>query len=1308
MFIFIVCNCGTKLRVRKEHADVVSECPECQTKLHVPPADFFDQNEGRTFSIGQHKAAPGEGQGEKVRPLTKVDAKPEESEALETIPDVPPTVHESPSAFADTVQGAVDSPITPDAMADTVPEQPSPVEESAGNPGAFADTVPEQPSPVGKPAENPDAFANTLPEQPSVIPEKASGSESLQGEFPIPEVRKAKQQSTETWEEGAVVESKYKVFGSARGAMGRVYFVEHLQWQEQMAIKTILPKGGEVSERRLKRFRRETEAWINLGKHPNLVTAFYLRQIEGRYGLFLEYVDGDDLHQWIHKTENRDFGEILDIAIQICDGMAHAHARGIIHRDLKPGNILLSTDRLAKVTDFGLVLLVDEEDAITSPNKTVGTPAYMAPEQFIDSQNIDARADIYSFGLILHMMISGDYVFQPDRKMERREMMLFFREAHLNTPPESLKDRRPETPDTVAEVVMRCLAKEPAQRYPDFAAARANLVDVYKSVTGEKSPRQQILAPDLNSADLNNRALTFFDLEETDKALQFLEEAYEVDPGSPVVCANLATMWAEQNLPSQEFDTCVETARAGTGGDPDVALRLAEACLKFGGYEEAQGLAQKVIAHNTRSSAALNLLAGVAHARGHVELADQRVREALALNSADADFLHNKALCDFESENAPAAAQGLLQAMNASPDDAELAADLAVVLAEAGRMDDALNWCRHALNLEPDGYWANLSAAEILAGLRGNVKASYLDQALKIFQRLHNAYPMQWRVRDGFNHCLLASGSSVSDSLFQPLSPGTAHAKDLKWARLVRSGRPAAFDMNRIKSGHVEFGPQGERHEWYLPLEERLRDAGPGAQLMSVSPNRLWLLTWEGTHVRLRNAINMALICSLGMDEGVLLTAAGISGQSSAPASCAWSTDSRFCMIQSSDGSQRIFEFSTASDFPLSPFRVASSGLILDRSSSASESIELLKQRSTLLSEAKGAELRWDHSTAFKNYRDVQKLRGFERDFDAHAGATRAANWMTAPAGINNAWERKKFPLRDYLRSVRTIEILADGKRGMTLSDDGRLRFYDLITGQVIWSLEGEFGWVQELFISPETNACVLKCSDRILRHLNLNNQVIFPIFLMRHRELLQLCLDESGTGFFSFSRAGELEHWRLEPQTDVKLITQLDSPWKMVLFSASRETFLAISASEGALLGKLETGNEVQRFNLQRPSIEDMVVCLSPSGEKVLTNGAIPTNLEFWDAHTGERIKILTAHEQPITALAIDSKGRTAVAGCKDGRIKLWDLFNGRELWTFGGHVSAITALKFSPNDEFFLSGDAEGKLKFWTLDWAWEMEES
>lgn len=1284
MYIFILCKCGTKLKVGRKHAGVISECPGCQTKVHVPPAEFFDKHEGKTFGIGQQKVATGEGEGYRLKELTRLREKSQET-APAVLPE-PPSPHENPHAFAGTIQGADDFPISPDAFAETAQEQPSPVQKSAEIPAAFADTVPEQR--LVSPAR------------------EATEGKSLSGEFPIPKIQQLQQQSTNEWEEGEVVENRYKVFGSARGAMGRVYFVEHLQWRERMAIKTILPKGGEVTERRLKRFRRETEAWINLGKHPNLVTAFYLRQIEGRYGLFLEYVDGEDLHQWIHRSKNHGFGEILDIAIQVCDGMAHAHSRGIIHRDLKPGNILLASDGQAKVTDFGLVLLMDEVDGITSSNKSVGTPAYMAPEQFIDSQSIDARADVYSFGLLLHMMISGDYVFQPDRKMERQELMLFFRDAHLNLRPKSPKHRRPETPDAVEAVVMRCLAKEPGHRYPDFASVREDLVNVYKIVTGSDSPRQQILAPDLNSADLNNRALTYFDLGESGKALLFLEEAYEVDPGSPVVCSNLATMWADQNVQSPAFKRCIETAKAGAGDKPDVILRLAEACLKFGSHDEAQEFAQQVIAHNTRSAAALNILAGVAHARGRVGLASQRMREALALNSGDADFLHNRALCDFESGNTQAAAKELLKAVQTAPADAELAADLAIVLAEGGRMDDALQWCQYALKLEPDCYWANLTVAEILAGLRGEVKASHLGKALNLFQQLHTAYPMQWRVRDGFNHCLLASGSSVSDSLFQPLSPANAHTGDLRWSRLTRSGRPSTFDMNRINSGQVEFGPQGERHEWYQPLEGRLQDTRPGSRLIGVSPNRLWLLTWEGTQIRLRNAVSTELIYSLGMDEGVLVTAAGIAGRSSVPASCSWSADSRFCMLQSADGSQRVFEFSTASDFSLSPFRVTSSGLILDRSSSASESIELLERRSSLLNEAKAAELRWDHSTAFRNYREVQKLRGFERDFDAHAGATRAANWVTAPAGIKNGWERKKFPLRDYLHSVRTIETLADGKRGLTLSDDGRLRFYDLITGQVLWGLEGDFGWVQEIFISPESNACVLKCSDRILRHLNLNNQVIFPLFLMRERELMRLCLDQSGTSFYSFSQLGGLEHWRLEPQTDVKLITKLDSTWKMMLFSANRETFLAISPSEGALLGKLETGEEVQRFNLRRPSVEEMVVCLSPSGEKVLTNGAVPTNLEFWDAHTGERIKILTRHDHPITSLAIDSKGRTALAGCKDGKIKLWDLFNGKELWTFTGHVSAITSLKFSPNDEFFLSGDAEGKLKFWTLDWAWEME--
>jgi serine/threonine protein kinase len=1198
--------------------------------------------------------------------------------------------------------------------ASPIPKQDSPQPSPTGP--AYAKTIPLTQSPFAQrpPTQRP-VPAEPVPADGSPPPPAA-----ITGSFlpPKPDEAEKPGKPSGDWREGNIIDSKYRVFGSARGAMGRVYFVDHLQWQTRLAIKTVLPQAGKVSEKRIKRFRRETEAWINLGKHPNLVTAFYLRQIEGRFCLFLEFVDGRGLDQWIQQAERPAFPEILDIAIQICDGMSHAHARGMVHRDLKPSNVLLSTDGLAKVTDFGLVKVEDEAGQAADgelPDSAVGTPAYMAPEQFEGSFAVDARADIYSFGLVLHMMIGKDYVFAPKEKMSKPKMFQFLRHSHQVVPPDPPKSRRPDTPDELDSLVLKCLAKSPEERYPDFHSLRAGLLRVYESVAKTPYPREDILAPELNSADLNNRALTFLDLARHDRALEFLEEAYEVDPGSPTVSANLATVWGAVQKHGPSLPACFETAKSAQGTIPDLAFRLADASLKLLRLEDASAFATKALERQPRDVNSLNLLAGVAHARGHLELATQRLKEALALEAENVSLLHNLAICQFEAGGLQAAADTVRRCAQLEPGDAELAADLAVVLAEGGRMEDAVNWCAYALRVDPDGFWPRLVGAEVLGGRRGSGDATRPDLALTLYRRLHQEFPLQWNVRLGLRDCLQVSGRPTQELLPRP-PWDEAGIPDRVWARLVRVGRPSLFDLKALTAGKILFREtvetpgtqQAQRAD--EETRQRLLAAAPGSAFLSASPNGLWVLATEGNGLGLRRRDSLELMRTIPVDEGMPVAgrSSGVSqaGPADRSARTVWSLDSRFCLLQFADGSRRVLEFSTAADRHLSPFRLPSPPLLLDRSSSASETIELLRQRAELLHGAQAAEERWDHTEAFKLYRKVQALRGFERDFDAHAGTTRAANWITAPAGLRTGWERKRFPLRDQQAAIREVNVLGGGKRGLTLGNDGRLRFSDLVTGQVLWSLDTESGWVEQAAVSPESNSCLLLCSDRVLRFLNLNNQVIQPVFQVRTRHIQALSLAEDGRTFHSFAQNGDIEQWTVDPKLSVTQVLRLDPRWTTVLFASNRKSFLAFGPGQGALLGDCSTGETIQEIQFRRANEAEMVVCLSPSAEKLLMTGDDPGRLEVWDCRSGRRILTAGEGSQPITALATDSKGRHAVAGGKDGLIRLWELTSGKRLWTFSGHTAAVTALRFSPNDEFFLSGDSAGKLKFWAMDWAWEFE--
>ena len=227
----------------------------------------------------------------------------------------------------------------------------------------------------------------------------------------------AGQPAVKVYKPGDIIADRYQVEEVASGAMGWVYIARHLEWRIKMAIKS--PKPEVLSDREgLRSILREANNWVRLGMHPNIASCYYVLSIEKIPHIFIEYVDGGNLSDWIKAGRCRDLRTALSLAIQFCHGMEYTHAHGIIHRDIKPQNILLTKNALLKITDFGILLSLSERerkealqtDGMSSDELTVGfrgTPGYASPEQFIDAGKVDERSDIFSFGVCLWIMLCG-------------------------------------------------------------------------------------------------------------------------------------------------------------------------------------------------------------------------------------------------------------------------------------------------------------------------------------------------------------------------------------------------------------------------------------------------------------------------------------------------------------------------------------------------------------------------------------------------------------------------------------------------------------------------------------------------------------------------------------------------------------------------------------------------------------------------------------------------------------------------------------------------------------------------------------
>ena len=371
---------------------------------------------------------------------------------------------------------------------------------------------------------------------------------------------------------------RFRVLERAVGGYGHVYLCYDQGQDYFYALKTLILSQEALDDpNTIPRIKREVDTWIGLGQHPHIVRCFGFEVLDNLPFAILEWVADDDrlcelyreqygetphffdwyarlgqpglalrsrqalrnrqsagtsLAAWIRARRGLPLSFVLQAALDICAGMHYAQEvhSGLIHRDLKPANVLLNEQLEAKVTDFGTAVLIED---LLEPGKPAGTPEYMAPEQW-NVKDLDARTDIYAMGCTLYAMLTGAPPFTSHTR-DAEEL----RRLHLYVPPPHLPDRFPQTVD---ELVQKCLHKEPSGRFASFAELAQALTEIYESTTGTQ-PRVVATRPTESVESLNRRAVTYLNLGKNKTALAHFERAIELDGSYPNTYTNRGCLY---------------------------------------------------------------------------------------------------------------------------------------------------------------------------------------------------------------------------------------------------------------------------------------------------------------------------------------------------------------------------------------------------------------------------------------------------------------------------------------------------------------------------------------------------------------------------------------------------------------------------------------------------------------------------------------------------------------------------------------------------------------------------------------------
>ncbi|MFD5157094.1 WD40 repeat domain-containing serine/threonine protein kinase [Streptomyces hawaiiensis] len=1125
------------------------------------------------------------------------------------------------------------------------------------------------------------------------------------------------------WRVGDRVLGVYEVTGAlGQGGMGLVHRVRHLGWDTDLAVKSPRPELFRDEADR-ERFVREAQTWVGLELHPHLCGCHYVRTIGGVPRVFAEYVNGGSLRESIDEgrlyrgARDEVLGRILDIAIQMARGLAHAHLNGVVHQDVKPGNVLLDRQGTAKITDFGLARARHFGIRSPSSGRAAGqatllvthgglTPAYASPEQ-VRGVPLSRRTDVWSFAVSVLEMFTGAVTWGVGSAAGAA--LAAYR---LSPPPDAPVASMPAA---LAELLERCLRERVEERPGDLAAVAGELAEVYAREVARPYPRRVESAAEHRADGLNNRAMSLLDLGRPREAEAALAEAHAADPQHPQATYNLGLMrWRSGTLADDALVDRLESARASAGGPSPADHLLAHVHLERGDHESALPLL-RAAAVTAEATADTDAGTALRDALAHLEREPAVGGRLLATFTGHRAFVHAVSL----------SADGSLALSGDHAGDVRLW-DTATGRPRALRGHRA---AVHAVCLSRDGRLA------LTGGYDGDVRL--WDTGTGRCLRMLSGHTGSVRAV-----CLASDGSTALTGGWD----GTLRWWEVATGRCLRvvhspegpGGGREVNDACLSDDGRLALFVGGRTVLWDLANDRRVQTLdGDTIWPAALSHDRRRALTgggdralvwWDlvtGRSLRTLQAdARPPWTAELSID-GRFAVSGAIGGTlrwwEPATGRCLRTYDAHLAQVTSvslsGDGRRvltggdervRLWQLPTP-DAYTAPFQIC-------RPRSHTELTRHDDRVAALLDDAESAAGRQRYADALALVAEARALPGHERDTRALA-AWHRLSLVTVRTGVRGAWPAGTVELPT---SGRQAHATADGRRALC-ADLDTLRLWDFEDGgRCVRTFDGHDGAVEAVSLSADERFALSGGRDGTVRVWDVRTGRCLRVLEGHGAKIRSVSFSGDGRFAFSGGEDGSVRWWERATGRMLRAYEYAGQGVYSVCPSADGRFVLSSGKGGRARMWELDSGHCARIFEdlARKADIEPPPpgtlhsAQLTADGRHAVTaNG--DGRVVLWDVAGGRRLHVFDeyvgsdGHAEPMTSLSLSADGRFALAANWDTTVRLLDLRAGRCLRTLGGHRRWVLSVHLSADGRYAVSTGTDRTLRRWELDWDLEARE-